>query len=104
MAHNFGGQVAASNTREYGRANIVEFDKSNELLQGVPQNSQVWMSHGDSIKTLPDDFVVIASTEDVKNAAFRSEEHTSELQSRPHLVCRLLLEKKNLHTTRPFIS
>lgn len=86
MAHNFGGQVAASNTREYGRANIVEFDKSNELLQGVPQNSQVWMSHGDSIKTLPDDFVVIASTEDVKNAAFAvKNEKTYGIQFHPEV-------------------
>ncbi|WP_417266061.1 glutamine-hydrolyzing GMP synthase [Brumimicrobium sp.] len=86
MAHNFGGEVAASNTREYGRANIVEFDKSNELLQGVPQNSQVWMSHGDSIKTLPDDFVVIASTEDVKNAAFAvKNEKTYGIQFHPEV-------------------
>lgn len=86
MAHNFGGEVAASNTREYGRANIVEFDKSNELLQGVPQNSQVWMSHGDSIKTLPDDFEVIASTEDVKNAAFAvKNEKTYGIQFHPEV-------------------
>lgn len=86
MAHNFGGEVAASNTREYGRANIVEFDKSNELLQGVPQNSQVWMSHGDSIKTLPDDFVAIASTEDVKNAAFAvKNEKTYGIQFHPEV-------------------
>src|SRR5690554_7012092 len=38
-------------------------------------------------------YVGISPTED-GNIAFRSEEHTSELQSRPHLVCRLLLEKK----------
>lgn len=86
MAHNFGGEVAASNTREYGRANIVEFDKSNELLQGVPQYSQVWMSHGDSIKTLPDDFEVIASTEDVKNAAFAvKNEKTYGIQFHPEV-------------------
>src|SRR3989442_9812001 len=35
-----------------------------------------------------------------RSAASRSEEHTSELQSRPHLVCRLLLEKKNTRGTR----
>ncbi|HLV42289.1 MAG TPA: glutamine-hydrolyzing GMP synthase [Brumimicrobium sp.] len=86
LAHNFGGEVANSDTREYGRANIVEFDKDNPLLKGVPQNSQVWMSHGDSIKTLPNDFKIIASTEDVKVAAFAAkDEQTFGIQFHPEV-------------------
>ncbi|PKR80506.1 GMP synthase (glutamine-hydrolyzing) [Brumimicrobium salinarum] len=86
MAHNYGGEVAASNTREYGRANIVEHDLENELMQGVPQKSQVWMSHGDSIKSLPNDFYTIASTEDVKNAAYAvKNEKTYGIQFHPEV-------------------
>jgi len=70
MAHNFGGEVTASDTREYGRANIVSFNSESDLLKGIGEQSQVWMSHGDSIKTLPSDFDVIASTADVENAAY----------------------------------
>lgn len=86
MAHHLGGEVAASNTREYGRANIVDFDKTNELLKGISENSQVWMSHGDSIKTLPDNFFTIASTIDVKHAAYAvKEEKTYGIQFHPEV-------------------
>ncbi len=87
LALHHGGNVEDSNTREYGRANIIEHDKESELLKGVPQKSQVWMSHGDSIQTLPDGFKVIASTEDVKNAAFAVEnEATYGIQFHPEVV------------------
>jgi len=86
LAHNFGGEVASSNTREYGRANLVGFENQNELMLGVPENSQVWMSHGDSIKILPEDFQVIASTEDVKVAAFAAKnEQTFGIQFHPEV-------------------
>ena len=70
MANNFGGNVEASNTREYGRAFIDSFDTENELFSGVSQNSQVWMSHGDTITKLPIGTKLIASTSAVKNAGF----------------------------------
>ena len=71
MAHNFGGKVAASNTREYGRANL-SFVNSNDLFfEGVDEGSQVWMSHSDTIVELPEHSELIASTHDVKNAAFK---------------------------------
>lgn len=71
MAHNFGGKVMASNTREYGRANL-SFIKSNEsFFKNVTTGSQVWMSHSDTIVDLPANFELIASTHDVKNAAFK---------------------------------
>jgi GMP synthase (glutamine-hydrolysing) len=86
MAHNFGGEVAASNTREYGRANITEYDPSNELLKGIEPNSQVWMSHGDTIKNLPNDFAKIASTEDVEFAAYAvNNEATFGIQFHPEV-------------------
>ncbi|PWH86156.1 glutamine-hydrolyzing GMP synthase [Brumimicrobium oceani] len=86
MAHNFGGEVAASDTREYGRANIVSHDHESSLLAGIAEQSQVWMSHADSIKTLPSDFDVIASTADVKNAAYAVQgEKTYGIQFHPEV-------------------
>lgn len=71
LAHNFGGEVMASNKREYGRANLSFVHQNNELFKDISDHSQVWMSHGDTIERLPADFEVIASTKDVKNAAFK---------------------------------
>lgn len=71
MAQMEGGNVEASTTREYGRANISAIDTSSELLSGVSLNSQVWMSHGDTITNLPESFEIIASTESVKVAAYK---------------------------------
>jgi len=77
LAHCFGGEVMASNKREYGRANLTAVDNNNELLKGISLNSQVWMSHGDTIERMPDNYKVIASTADVENAAFAIEGETS---------------------------
>jgi len=77
IAHNFGGKVAASNTREYGRANL-SFVKENELFfKDVSEGSQVWMSHSDTIVDLPKNCELIASTLDVVNAAFKIKEETT---------------------------
>ncbi|WP_456422380.1 glutamine-hydrolyzing GMP synthase [Lutibacter sp.] len=77
IAHNFGGKVAASNTREYGRANL-SFVKENELFfKDVSEDSQVWMSHSDTIVDLPENCELIASTHDVVNAAFKIKEETT---------------------------
>ncbi|WP_456461703.1 glutamine-hydrolyzing GMP synthase [Lutibacter sp.] len=77
IAHNFGGKVAASNTREYGRANL-SFVKENELFfEEVSEGSQVWMSHSDTIVDLPENCELIASTHDVVNAAFKIKEETT---------------------------
>ncbi len=77
LAHNYGGEVAPSDSREYGRANLGYVDKSSELLKNVSDHSQVWMSHGDTIVKLPDNFKIIASTEDIDTAAFRVEGEVS---------------------------
>ncbi|UMB60388.1 glutamine-hydrolyzing GMP synthase [Lutibacter sp. A80] len=86
LAHNFGGEVGASNTREYGRANL-SYIKANELFfEGVSEGSQVWMSHSDTILDLPESFELIASTHDVKNAAFKiKEEDTYGIQFHPEV-------------------
>lgn len=86
LAHHFGGEVKASNKREYGRANLAFVDKSSLLFKGIGDNSQVWMSHGDTIEKLPDGCQVIASTADVKNAAFQVEgEVTYGIQFHPEV-------------------
>jgi GMP synthase (glutamine-hydrolysing) len=73
IAQNKGGRVMASATREYGRANLAFIDKHELLLDGVGENSQVWMSHGDTITQIPQDFKLIASSHDVPVAAYRDE-------------------------------
>ena len=70
MAHHFGGEVLPSTIREYGRANLSFVDNSNELVTGMSIGSQVWMSHGDTIKQVPDSYQIIASTKDVKVAGY----------------------------------
>ena len=67
-----GGKVEQTGTREYGRANLRQFDKENPLFKGFEDDSQVWMSHGDTITAIPSDCHVIASTADVRFAAYAS--------------------------------
>lgn len=73
LAKLYGGKVDPSNTREFGRANLKMIDDENALFKQVNQGSQVWMSHGDTIQSLPDHFKVIASTKDVQVAGYYSE-------------------------------
>ena len=68
LANNFGGEVLPSTIREYGRANLSFVDNTHPLTKGISDNSQVWMSHGDTIKNVPDHYKIIASTHDVSVA------------------------------------
>lgn len=70
IAKHSGGEVAPSAIREYGRANLQYIKEGSILLKGISLNSQVWMSHGDTISTIPDNFEIIASTDTVKIAAY----------------------------------
>ena len=70
LAHNGGGRVESSDSREYGRAMLTTVAES-PLLKGVSPCTQVWMSHGDTISSLPEGAEVIASTPDVRNAAYQ---------------------------------
>lgn len=71
LAHSSGGKVEKGDSREYGRAHLSSIKQDELLFDGIPQGSQVWMSHGDTITALPDNFETIASTEDVKYAAYK---------------------------------
>ena len=73
MAYTYGGKVEPANTREYGRAHLATFNHESPLLKGIREHSQVWMSHGDTITAIPADCHVIASTADVKYAAYASD-------------------------------
>jgi GMP synthase (glutamine-hydrolysing) len=86
LSHNYGGEVAASNTREYGRANLSYVDNNDPLFKGVSQNSQVWMSHGDTIVKIPENYQITASTEDVKVAGYHIKgEQTYGIQFHPEV-------------------
>ena len=85
LSAKFGGKVEASNSREYGRA-MLKVVAESPLLKGVSAESQVWMSHGDTISALPAGAEVIASTADVVNAAFQFKgEPTYAVQFHPEV-------------------
>jgi GMP synthase (glutamine-hydrolysing) len=77
LAHFFGGEVAPSNSREYGRANLGYIDHDCILFKNIKLHTQVWMSHGDTIITMPKSYKVVASTEDVNFAAFKIDDEQS---------------------------
>jgi GMP synthase (glutamine-hydrolysing) len=86
LAHFSGGEVASSNTREYGRANLTYIKEDEIFFNNVNLNSQVWMSHSDSIKKLPTNGIKLASTQDVENAAYKIEgETTYAIQYHPEV-------------------
>ena len=86
LAHFSGGKVAESNTREYGRANLSFVKQDDDFFTGISKGSQVWMSHSDTIKELPTNGVLLASTHDVENAAFKIEgEKTYAIQFHPEV-------------------
>ena len=72
ISNTLGGKVEKADSREYGRAHLKTVNTENPLFNGFDQNSQVWMSHGDTITAIPEGFECIASTEDVKYAAYAS--------------------------------
>ena len=86
LAHFYGGNVKSSNTREYGRANLSNINSEDPFFKDVPLNTQVWMSHGDTIEKLPKNSVLLASTQNIKNAAFRiKNEITYGIQFHPEV-------------------
>ena len=86
LAHNFGGNVDLSSSREYGRANLVSISEKSVLFDGVKNGSQVWMSHADTIVELPRKSIRIGSTKDVDNAAFKfNDENTYGIQFHPEV-------------------
>jgi GMP synthase (glutamine-hydrolysing) len=87
LAHKSGGKVVRSEIREYGRALLSKVDTHFDLLKEISYNSQVWMSHGDTIGSLPENFETIASTHSVPVAAFKVEnEDTYGIQFHPEVT------------------
>ncbi len=86
LAHHDGGEVMPSRIREYGRANLSFIENKSELMKGMNEGCQVWMSHGDTIRTIPGKFRIIASTHDVKVAGYRiADEKTYGIQFHPEV-------------------
>jgi GMP synthase (glutamine-hydrolysing) len=86
LAHFYGGEVGKSNSREYGRAHLEIKDHKSRLLKDVANDSQVWMSHGDTILSIPNNYKITASTHDVKVAAYEIEnEDTFCIQFHPEV-------------------
>lgn len=86
LSHISGGEVQASNSREYGRANLSFIDPNCRLFNGISEGSQVWMSHGDTIMRVPEHFKVVCSTSDVELAGYHIEgEETYGIQFHPEV-------------------
>jgi GMP synthase (glutamine-hydrolysing) len=86
LAQSCGGEVMPSEIREYGRSNLTYIDRESSLMKGMSTGSQVWMSHGDTILSTPDNFHIIASTPDVKVAGFKIDnEDTFGIQFHPEV-------------------
>lgn len=86
LAYSSNGKVESADSREYGRAHLTYINSDDALLQGIPTGSQVWMSHGDTITELPENFRIIASTEDVEAGAYCVEgEKTWGVQFHPEV-------------------
>ena len=74
IADFYGGDVQRSEKREYGKANLSTLHCPDHFLTDVSSNSQVWMSHGDTITQIPEQFELLASTDHVEVAAYRAKE------------------------------
>ncbi|MDR2010466.1 MAG: glutamine-hydrolyzing GMP synthase [Bacteroidales bacterium] len=86
LSHFYGGEVAPSGSREYGRANLNFIKTGEQLLKDISNGSQVWMSHGDTIVKVPENYEIIASTHDVKVAAYKiNKEQTWGIQFHPEV-------------------
>lgn len=86
LSHYAGGEVMPSKIREYGRANLTYINENSELVAGMSNGSQVWMSHGDTIKHVPENYEVIASTKDVQIAGYHIQgESTYGIQFHPEV-------------------
>lgn len=85
ISHTSGGKVEPAGTREYGRANLSVVE-NDPLLSKISKGAQVWMSHGDTITAIPDNFSIIASTDQVRVAAYKvNDEKTWGVQFHPEV-------------------
>ncbi len=95
IAHKSGGTVLPSQMREYGRAKLTTVNHAHQLLKEISIDSQVWMSHADTIASVPDSFEIIASTPTVKVGAFHVK-NTNIFGIQFHPEVTHTLEGKNL--------
>jgi len=87
IAQKTGGQVLPSRIREYGRAKLSSVNLADPLLKGIAVDSQVWMSHGDTIASVSDEYEITASTGSVKVAAYRKRgTHQYGIQFHPEVT------------------
>ena len=87
MAAQNGGEVMPSKIREYGRATLKSINSADRLFKDIPMASTVWMSHADTIARIPDNFEILASTSDVKVAAYKIKgEATFGIQFHPEVT------------------
>lgn len=91
MAYHDGGTVEKADSREYGRAHLEYIDKEEPIFKDIEPGAQVWMSHGDTITSIPASFRIVASTDKVRIAAYRIDgEQTWGVQFHPevyHSTC-----------------
>jgi len=86
LAQESGGEVKPSKHREYGRANLEFINQESKLLKGLEKGTQVWMSHGDTIVNIPENYSIIGSTRDVKIGAYHIKgEDTYGIQFHPEV-------------------
>ncbi len=86
LSHNFGGEVLPSNTREYGRARLTSVDTRDSLFKNISVGTQVWMSHGDTIARIPENYMITGSTADVRVGAYHiTGEDTWGIQFHPEV-------------------
>jgi GMP synthase (glutamine-hydrolysing) len=86
LVHNYGGEVMPSGIREYGRAKLISINNNDPLFTNIKPGTQVWMSHADTITTIPDGYEITGSTADVKAGAFHIKgERTWGIQFHPEV-------------------
>jgi GMP synthase (glutamine-hydrolysing) len=86
LVHNYGGEVMPSGIREYGRANLISINNSDPLFANIKPGTQVWMSHADTITSIPEGYEITGSTADVKAGAFHIKgEKTWGIQFHPEV-------------------
>ena len=86
LVHHFGGEVLPSNIREYGRANLIHINEQDPFFKEIKPGTQVWMSHGDTIIEVPEEYEIIGSTADVKAGAYKIKgENTWGIQFHPEV-------------------
>lgn len=86
LACEYGGEVESAPSREYGRAMLTVVDPEDALMQAIPSPTQVWMSHGDTITSIPANYKIIGSTDHVRVAAYHIDgEQTWGIQFHPEV-------------------